>query len=51
MVQRVHYGGAIGAFNMHTEMECAFVDEVSPSSTNMREIAPRKSGIPIVLII
>ena len=36
---------------MHTQVECAFVDEVTPSSTNMGELAPIKSDIPMTLII
>jgi hypothetical protein len=36
---------------MHTQVECAFVDEVTPSLTNMRELAPPKSDIPTILII
>jgi hypothetical protein len=51
MVERDHYRGAIGAFNMHTQVECTFVDEVTPSLTNMREIAPPKSDIPMIAIV
>jgi hypothetical protein len=36
---------------MHTQVEVAFVDEVTPSLTNMRELAPQKSDIPILLCI
>jgi hypothetical protein len=36
---------------MHTQVECAFVDEVTPSLTNMRELAPQESDIPKELII
>ena len=36
---------------MHTQVECAFVDEVTPSLTNMRELAPPKSDIPTILLI
>jgi hypothetical protein len=36
---------------MHTQVEGAFVDEVTPSLTNMRELAPQKSDIPILLCI
>ena len=36
---------------MHTQVECGFVDEVTPSLTNMGELAPQESAIPIVLII
>ena len=50
MVQCVHYGGAICAENMHTEVEYRRVYEVAPSSTNMREFAPPKSDIPAILV-
>ena len=36
---------------MHTQVECAFVDEVTPSLTNRRELAPPKSVIPAILLI
>jgi hypothetical protein len=36
---------------MHTQVGCAFVDEVTPSLTNMGELEPPKSAIPIILII
>ena len=36
---------------MHTQVECGFVDEVTPSLTNMGELAPQESAIPIMLII
>ena len=32
---------------MYTQVECAFVNKVTPSSTNMEELAPQKSVIPI----
>jgi hypothetical protein len=32
-------------------VECAFVDKVTPSLTNVRELAPQKSDIPMILII
>ena len=32
-------------------MECGFVDEVTPSLTNMGELAPQESAIPMTLII
>ena len=51
MVQYVHYGGAICAFNVYIQVECVCVDEVTPSLTNMRELAPPKSDIPIILHI
>ena len=35
---------------MHTQVECAFVDEVTPSLTNMGELAPQKLVIPMTLI-
>ena len=47
----IHFRGAIGAFNMHTQVECALVNEVAPSLTNMEELAPPKSVIPTVVII
>ena len=36
---------------MHTQVECVFVDEVTPSLTNMGEPAPHKSVIPAVLFV
>ena len=33
------------------QMECRFVDEVTPSLTNMGELAPQKSEVPKLLII
>ena len=36
---------------MHTQVERAFVDEVTPSLTNMRELAPPKSVIPTIILI
>ena len=36
---------------MHTQVECVFVDEVTPSLTNMGEPAPPKSVIPAVLFV
>ena len=36
---------------MHTQVGCAFVDEVTPSLTNMGELAPQKLEIPIILVI
>ena len=36
---------------MHTQEECGFVDEVTPSLTNVRELAPPNSVIPMILII
>ena len=36
---------------MHTQVECGFVDEVTPSLTNMGELAPQESAIPMTLII
>ena len=35
---------------MHTQVECAFVDEVTPSLTNVRELAPPKLVIPTIAI-
>jgi hypothetical protein len=51
MVWCAHYRGAIGAFNIHIQVECVFVDDVTPSLANMRELAPQKSLIPKVFII
>ena len=51
MVERVHYGRSIGAFNMHAQMECAFINKVTPSLTNMGELAPPKPVIPAVLLV
>ena len=36
---------------MHTQVECGFIYEVPPSLTNMRKLAPPKSGIPAILLI
>jgi hypothetical protein len=36
---------------MHIQVECTFVDEVTPSLTNMRELAPPKSDIPTFVLI
>ena len=36
---------------MYTQMGCAFVDEVAPSLTNVRELAPPKSDIPAIVLI
>jgi hypothetical protein len=36
---------------MHTQVECALVEKVTPSLTNMRELAPPKSVIPKTLIV
>ena len=33
---------------MYTQVECASVDEVAPSLTDMGELAPPKSDIPMV---
>jgi len=35
---------------MHTKVERRGVYEVTPSSTNMRELAPPKSDIPSILV-
>ena len=43
--------GAIDTFDMHTQVECGSVDEVTPSLTNMGELAPQESPIPMTLII
>ena len=51
MVQRIHYRGAIRALDMHIQMECRVVYEVTPSSTNMSELAPCKSVIPFIPVI
>jgi hypothetical protein len=51
MVEGVHPRRTIGAFNMNTQVECAFVDEVTPSLTEMRELAPQILEIPKILII
>ena len=37
--------------NMQTQVECRGVYEVTPSLTNMRELAPPKSLIPTILVI
>ena len=36
---------------MHTQVECAFIDKVTPSFTNLREITPPMSVIPTVFLI
>ena len=51
MVYCVQYRGAIGAENMHIQAECRGVNELTPSSTNTRELAPPKSDVPSVLLI
>ena len=51
MIKCIQYRGAIGALNMHTQMGWAFVDKVTPSLTNMRELAPPQSDIPIIGLI
>ena len=51
MIQHAHYGGAIGANNAHTQVKWASVYKVTPSLTNMGELAPQKLGIPMILII
>ena len=33
---------------MYTQVECAFVDKMAPSWTNMGELAPQMSVIPII---
>ena len=50
MVQCVHYGGVIRAQNVRTQVGRRSVDEVTPSSTNMRQFAPPKSVIPTMNI-
>ena len=51
MVQRVHYGGAIGAMNMHTQAKCGCVYEATPFLTYLRELAPPKVVVPIIPLI
>ncbi len=51
MVQGVHHGGAIRATNIHTQVECRGVHEVTPCLTNMRELAPPKSHFPSILLM
>ena len=41
----------MGAVNMHTQVECEFVYEVTPSLTDMKELAPPKSDIPSILLV
>ena len=36
---------------MNTQVDCTFVDEVTPSLANMRELAPQKPEIPKKYII
>ena len=36
---------------MYTEVECAFVDEVTPSLADMGELAPQMMEIPKILVI
>ena len=36
---------------MYIQVECAIKDEVTPSLTNMGELAPQQSEIPLILII
>jgi hypothetical protein len=51
MVQHVHYRGAMFTIKTHTQVECTFEDEVTPSLTNLREFAPQILEIPIPLPI
>ena len=51
MVQRVYYRGAIGAFDLHTQVKCAIVDQVTPSLTNVGEPAPHEAVIPTILVV
>ena len=51
MEQRVHYGSTMGAFNMHSQVECGVVYEVTPSLTDMRQFAPPISDIPSILLV
>ena len=37
--------------NMHAQAKCGFVYEVTPSSTNMSELAPPQSVVPIIPLI
>jgi hypothetical protein len=37
--------------NLHTQVDCGLIDEVTPSLTNMRELAPSESVIPSIRII
>ena len=41
----------MGAFNMHTQVECGVVYEVTPFLTNMRKFAPPISDIPSILLV
>ena len=41
----------MGTLNMHTQVECGFVYEETPSSTNVKELAPPKSVIPTIFFI
>ena len=36
---------------MHAQVECTFVDKVTPPLTDVRELAPPKSDIPTVVYI
>jgi hypothetical protein len=37
--------------NMHTQVECGFIYEATPSLTYLRELAPPKSDVPIIPLI
>jgi hypothetical protein len=39
------------ALNVHTQEGCGFVYEATPSLTNVRELAPPKSDVPIIPLI
>ena len=36
---------------MHTQVKCGFVYEVTPSLTDLRELAPPKSAVPTIPLI
>ena len=36
---------------MHTQVKCAFIDQVAPSLTNVGELAPHKTVIPTILVV
>lgn len=47
MIECVHIGGGpIRALDMHIQVECRAIYEVTPSSTSMSELSPRKSVVP-----
>ena len=45
----IHDGGAIATFDLDAQVECAFVEDMTPSLTDVKELKPKKSAIPTIL--